>query len=696
MKDANDIPCRRRYQVKTRLGGHLNVNVLLPLARIVAFAYNTNSMTPLAQPPYVPADFAEVRNVASQTGATENRAPSWTDGGTFIYRVCTPDEECLEPIREGIRITANLLDNDIHQIAMFNGLVGHDHPGGWNWDGLWPYWNRVTFRAGHSWDKLSKFMADIRRESNAKASFHVNLTDVNIGLRDYPETREFFKRLVETKSIYRRDFNSDTRKRDIDPPYVMRELPEGNPVEIVSLVNYGNFWDSGLAKEMIDGFCAHMPYVPPVLYVDVLTLQGSNFETGYPTGPLGGSRETQLQGVLHIAEYMRSLGIEIGTEGDRPELGDYGTYGWLHCGGGISSADYSKIKGAAKGPRAVTQHVCGNTGAFVVAPVADTEAQIEKVRAHYARLLAGEQSDRPMPGLATWHLADRTAERNEFDMIPCVEGGDPFRGDWVDLVNEFYLVSIQELFHIGNRSVRTADYLRIGVIHVAGIALLGTDGAEVAKRDVAEADMSKLPPWAARNIAATHRLMLESPLVWTVDVPAEGDYRFALDGYRIQDAGAINVYANGEYQLTAVDIRFGGDGVSPSRTEFGTVRLKAGANRIEVDCGPVYAAWSDGTEALWLTPRLGKGFTVRNGDMVYAVDYDRMWPDTWSGKKKVHFFSWDGTDREWLLPEDWTDAKSATLFPLGPDGRGEGIRVAIRDRRIAPRLLPQVPYVLVP
>ena len=97
-----------------------------------------------------------------------------------------------------------------------------------------------------------------------------------------------------------------------------------------------------------------------------------------------------------------------------------------------------------------------------------------------------------------------------------------------------------------------------------------------------------------------------------------------------------------------------------------------------------------------MTPSIGTGFTVRNGDVVFAVDYDRMWPDTWSGKKKIHFFSWDGTNREWLLPEDWAGVKSATLYPLGPDGRGKGVKVAIKDRKASPALLPQVPYVLVP
>jgi len=41
-----------------------------------------------------------------------------------------------------------------------------------------------------------------------------NWADVNIGLRDYPESRAFFQKLVETKSIYRRDWNPETNRRD--------------------------------------------------------------------------------------------------------------------------------------------------------------------------------------------------------------------------------------------------------------------------------------------------------------------------------------------------------------------------------------------------------------------------------------------------------------------------------------------------
>ena len=56
----------------------------------------------------------------------------------------------LPRLEEGHAIVANLLDGTVPQITIVNGLIGHDHPGAWNWDGLWPYWNRVTFRAAAS------------------------------------------------------------------------------------------------------------------------------------------------------------------------------------------------------------------------------------------------------------------------------------------------------------------------------------------------------------------------------------------------------------------------------------------------------------------------------------------------------------------------------------------------------------------
>ena len=79
----------------------------------------------------------------------------------------------------------------------------------------------------------------------------------------------------------------------------------------------------------------------------------------------------------------------------------------------------------------------GNTGCFVVSPIASTPAQIAKVRGHYAELLAGLPNTRKMPGLDTWHIADRGGANDEFNMFPGSGGGDPFRGDWTPTPFEY-------------------------------------------------------------------------------------------------------------------------------------------------------------------------------------------------------------------------------------------------------------------
>lgn len=84
--------------------------------------------------------------------------PAWAEKGACVFRVSTPDaDDVLLRLEEGHAIVVNLLDQSIPQITIVNGLIGHDHPGPWNWDGLWPDWNRATFRAG-SFDKLAAFM----------------------------------------------------------------------------------------------------------------------------------------------------------------------------------------------------------------------------------------------------------------------------------------------------------------------------------------------------------------------------------------------------------------------------------------------------------------------------------------------------------------------------------------------------------
>ena len=73
----------------------------------------------------------------------ENKAPVWAKGA-FVYRISTPDEKnAIDNVESGIKITSNLLDGSVKQIFFLNGVIGHDHPGICNWDGVWPYWNRV-------------------------------------------------------------------------------------------------------------------------------------------------------------------------------------------------------------------------------------------------------------------------------------------------------------------------------------------------------------------------------------------------------------------------------------------------------------------------------------------------------------------------------------------------------------------------
>ena len=100
---------------------------------------------------------APARNQAPAVPA-QARPPAWAAKGAYVFRVSTPDEAGVLPrLEQGHAIVANLLDGTVPQITIVNGLIGHDHPGPWNWDGLWPCWNRTTFRAG-SFEKLAEFM----------------------------------------------------------------------------------------------------------------------------------------------------------------------------------------------------------------------------------------------------------------------------------------------------------------------------------------------------------------------------------------------------------------------------------------------------------------------------------------------------------------------------------------------------------
>lgn len=86
---------------------------------------------------------------ANENATTKTRPPFWTEKGAIVYRVATPDQTNVLPqIEEGTGLVSHLTDGSVRQILITNGIIGHDHPGPWNWDGVWPYWNRVTFRGG--------------------------------------------------------------------------------------------------------------------------------------------------------------------------------------------------------------------------------------------------------------------------------------------------------------------------------------------------------------------------------------------------------------------------------------------------------------------------------------------------------------------------------------------------------------------
>ena len=532
----------------------------------------------------------------------------WAAKGAYVFRVSTPDEADMLPrLEEGHAIVAHLLDGTVPQITIVNGLIGHDHPGAWNWDGLWPYWNRVTFRAG-SFEKLAAFMARAKKNSNVHTGFHLNLTDVNIGLRDYPESREFFQKLVETKSIYRRDWNKATNRR------------EGEPFVPVEIEKYAD--DTGQSRSGADLRAGELQAVlgqRPGEADDRRVLRASALCSARalprcaqrereaisrrcsPDGPLGGSEETQVEGMQAIADYLRSKGTDLGTEGDRRFLGNE-RRGVSPCRlrlaarqrffRGRLQRDLGRFSAAGLATR------LWQPGAFNVSPVASTVAGLDRVRAHYAALLAGQPGTKAVADLKTWRIAMRDNRvKDEFD-IPGT--GDPFRGDWVDLVNNFYLIGIQELYHIGNGSVRRRID-SIGHVHLGSYTVSGSNGtATVSVPDFAE------PDWVRPAAQKIGRLMIESPTTTRVTVPRSGRYSLKVTcflGGR-SDNPQLGVYVNGQHYRSFDHIPIPEAGRGSHELDAGEIELREGENTIAFDSGPIRATWSDGTTAEWSTPSL--------------------------------------------------------------------------------------------
>ncbi len=618
-----------------------------------------------------------------------NHAPDFVRG-TFIWRIVIPDgSNNISRAAEAIAGVQNLLDNTVRSCVITNGFIGLDDvfP---NWDGTWPYILRPTYRAGHNWDNIANFMLEMRDRHNAWISFHTNVTDVNVGLREHPEMLAFFERLQAADALFTRNgygcgipFKGNAYIPRTIPVHkaTMDYVKPGEAADIFAIVNYKNFWDSGLAKEMLDAFFENLPYPPLMLYVDVLTTTGSNLTAGLPDGLLGGSEATQIEGRKAILDYIKSKGTEPG--GESPSW--WTRYNWNH--GGMSLNDYSRIEtGWAQGCMAWRgaewQHVYGNLGAYSL----DVDGQLMAKDTKYLAaegggvLMTGMSDDAPV---ATF---SETAEWRTLDQV--VEG--------------FYLTAIQELYHIGKGNVRLpggAGITRLdehrGRIRPDRFDVYSADKKWLAGTPASEGKLTA-PCVAEADRHATNGFVigkldesLQGACTVTVQIPSEAEGEgFVVIRYDSVQGGTAEIEVNGEslgeidFPASAKPAVFGDRAVS--------VRLLAGVNTITVRKGSIHAAWSDGTEARWDAC----GFRAWNGDVVFGVGYDRMWPDTWSGAKKIYFYSRDGAERTWQLPPEWADRTGVALCRLTKSGRGAPVRIPVTKGRVTPALPPGVPCVI--
>ncbi len=612
-------------------------------------------------------------------------APEFING-TFVWRVVVPDDpRGLERTAEAITAVQNLLDRTVRSCVITNGFIGLDDvfP---NWDGTWPYWSRATYRADHSWSKISDFMVAMRDEHNAWISFHTNLTDVNVGLREHPEMADFFDRLQAADAIYTRDgYGCGIPFKG--PAYVPRTIPTdtakmdyvepGDAADIFAIVNYEKFWQSGLAQELIDGFYDHLPYPPLMLYCDVLTTTGSNLTAGLPDGLLGGSEQTQVAGRESILEYIRSKGSEPG--GESPSW--WTRYNWNH--GGMSLNDYSRIEtGYAQGARAYRgaewQHVYGNQGAYSL----DIEGALRAKDMAFAPAVGGGVVSTGGESAASSETAEwRTTEQ-------VIEG--------------FYLTAIQELFHIGCGNTRLpggANIARLdehrGRLLPDRVDVHGRTGQWLSGAQFSDGEIVA-PCIAIPHPQATNGLVIDSlgeslagSCSVTVDVDVAGPGHIVVR-YSSVDGGTAEVELNGvtlgeiEFPATATPAIFG-DLAIP-------VELVAGTNVVTLSKGSIHTAWSDGTQARWDRD----GFRAWNDDVEYGRGYDRMWPDSWSGEEKIYFYSRDGMNRAWRLPAQWRDRSTVRLITLGATGRQAEITLGIVDGAVTVPLGAGVPGVLLP
>lgn len=586
--------------------------------------------------------------------------PRWAQG-TFIWKLCLADRpDSLSEAREVIANLANHLDNSVEQIVFLTGATGGDK-GNLPWDSVWPWWQRLTYRIGGGWEELSEFMTDMRDQHRAHISFHMNITDVNVGLNQYPETREFFERLRDEKAIYARPegFNAQPWR---GLPFVPQEIPEGDESHMFALVNYQRLWDSGIAKEQIEGFFEKLPYLPPLLYVDVLGPCGWCIHPGYPDGDLGGSLATQLAGVQKIVKYIRDCGSDVGGESpDRliehtdPPI----RYCWGH--GGLASNDYSRI-GSAYGMGAMNKRggkcmqVYGNQGQYHLQCGPSVP---EALNNGWDPMRLDRSSD------TAWASPVRSPEVDGLREWGTIE----------DLVRQFHLTVAPELYHIGCGSERLpgGDNWELldaaeGRVRLDALTLRAPDSSCT----VYEAEEAELlgtvrvveDTWAsAGKTVSDIDLAIGNGVEFTIDAPVGGDYqcfvRYASVGGGVlrmqlddEDATRLELADTGEWQ------HYGDHLISLS--------LSVGKHTLRLQRDRVYAEWSDGSKAEWT---IDNGFSAKHAEVILGVDGDRFCPDTWSGEKRILIYSTEGSERNWTLPENWSEAKEVQLFPLTDNGR---------------------------
>jgi len=616
-------------------------------------------------------------------------APTWSQG-TYIWKMNLADRpDSLLEAREAIAAVANRLDHAVEQVIFLTGATGGDK-GALPWDSVWPWWQGITFRIGGGWQELSTFMTDMRDQHRAHISFHMNITDVNVGLNQYPETRAFFERLRDEKVIYARPEGYNAQPWH-GLPFVPQEIPEGDEAHMFALINYKRFWDSGMAKEQIDGFFERLPYLPPLLYVDVLGPVGWCIHPGFPDGDLGGSLETQLEGAQNIVRYIRECGSEVGGESpDRlvehrdPPI----RYCWGH--GGLSSNDYSCI-GSAYGMGAMgkrggkAMQVYGNQGQYHLQTGPTVPAALNS-------------------GWDPMRL-DRTTDTQWSSPLrsPEVDGLREW-GNVNDLIRQFHLTVASELYHIGTTSQRLPGGDSWDLLDVAeGRARIDALTVRAADQTLIlyEAEDAELlgtasvidDHWAsAGRTVSDIDLALGNGVAFSIDVAADGEVDCFLR-YASVEGGILRCQVDGE-DPTRLELVTTGEW-NHYGDQLIRLTLSAGKHRISFQRDRVFAEWSDGSKAEW---SVDSGFHAEHDDVCLGFDGDRFTPVTWKDEKRILIYSTKGSERTWVVPEDWKEIAEAHLFILGDTGREieTAQTITFSDRKCHLGLRPETAYVLLP